>query len=161
MQNKEFKRINVDSRLYKYLMFEAIPEKRLLNSIKNLKEVFPNQKYWNNLGGEEASKKKEELLNKFEKKGKLYKDLAKYWLNNIKPQCEEFQKFVESFELEVSTEEVLKFFNNLKEKYSMNAVDVALFVHIYLEQVVGMQLFEESTKVLENELETYYSNQKN
>lgn len=159
MQKNEFKRINVDSRAYKYLIFEAVPEKKLLNTIKNLKDVFPNQKHWVSLDGEEALQKKEEILNKFEKKGKLFKELAKYWLNTIKPQCEEFQKFIESFESEVSTEEVIKFFNGLKEKYNMNSIDVALFVHIYLEQVVGMQLFEDSTKVLEEELNNYYNKQ--
>lgn len=156
MQKNEFKRINIDSRAYKYLIFKAVPEKKLLNTIKNLKDVFPNQKYWVSLEGEEATVKKDEILTKFEKKGKLFKELAKYWLNTIKPQCDEFQKFMESFELEISTEEVVKFFNGLKEKYNMNSIDVALFVHIYLEQVVGMQLFEESTKKLENELNDYY-----
>lgn len=154
MENKEFKKINVNSDVYKYLLFDFVPEKKLINIIKNLKEIFPKQKYWTNLS-ESTEEKKQEIYNKFERKGKLYKEIAKYWLSNYKEASEDFNKFVESFDLEISTEEVIKHFNDYKEKYKMNIVDIALFIHIYVEQVLGLQLFKESTEAIENELETF------
>jgi len=40
-----------------------------------------------------------------------------------------------------------------KKKLSLNTKDIVIFVHTYLEQVVGIQLFEESALKIEKDLE--------
>jgi len=146
--SKNFRRIKIDEKVEKYLLLKATPEKKLLQIISNLKDIFPKQKMWNNLTDDRAEKIAE-LITKFQKRGKLYREVGKNWLTKNQNLADDFTKFTQSFEGEISTEEVVKFFNKMMKQHSINPLDVAIFVHIYVEQIVGMQLFEESNEAIE------------
>jgi hypothetical protein len=147
---QSFKRINFDENLEKYLLFELTPEKKLLTIIKNLKDVFPKQKRWRNFE-EDKESKIVELLEKFQRRGKLYREVCKNWFTKNQHLSDEFTNYFQSTDKEISTEEVLKFFKELREKHSLNIKDIFVFIHVYVEQVLGMQLFEESALKLEEE----------
>jgi hypothetical protein len=157
--NKNFRRIKIDERVEKYLLLTATPEKKLLKIISNLKDIFPNQKTWNNLT-ENRDQKLAELITKFQKRGKLYREVGKNWLTNNNNLAEDFSTFTKTFEGEISTEEVVKFFRKLMKDRSVNIIDIAIFIHIYVEQVVGMQLFEESNEVIEKEVNEFFNKNK-
>lgn len=148
--NKEFKKINFDKKLYEYFLFELISQKKLLNTIKSLKDVFTKQKTLSSIDA--ISNNKDLILLKFDKKGKFFRELAKHYVNSNKEACEEFNKFLESFDLEVSTDELIKFFNSLKEKHQMNIKDLVLFIHIYVEELLGLKMFKETAEYFEKEL---------
>jgi hypothetical protein len=152
MQNKqEFKRILFNDSVENYLIFNITSQKKLLIIIKNLKELFPKKKYWNNIE-EDKDNKQSEILSKFRKKGKFYKKICKNWLTNNIKLIESFNEHFKSTDKEISTEEVLKFFENLKKENNLNIKDIILFVHIYIEETLGISLFKDSAKKLEKEL---------
>ena len=157
MEKKAYKRINFNEKVAKYLVFEATPEKKLLNIIRDLKDVFPKQKEWRNLT-DNRKEKEAEVLEKFLKKGNLYKKVCQNWMMNNKQMAEEFNTYFQDTEKEISTDEVVKFFDSMKKKLSLNTKDVVIFIHTYLEQVVGIQLFEESATKIEKDLEKELKN---
>jgi len=150
--DKEFKKINIDKKLYNYFLFNLIPQKKLFSSIKNLKDVFPKQKDWKNIETLSYEDKKQELISKFEKKGKFFKELSKHYVNLNKNACQDFNKFLESFDVEISTDELINFFNSFKQKYNMNIKDIVLFIHIYVEELLGLKMYKETTQYFEDEL---------
>ncbi|MBN1115049.1 MAG: hypothetical protein JXA66_06880 [Oligoflexia bacterium] len=152
MTKRIFKKIRFDETVERHLVFAKTPEKKLLQIIKNLKDVFPKQKFWKNLE-ESRNEKVTELMTKFRKRGKFYREICKSWLTVNSNLGEEFSDFFRNTEKEVDTDDVVKFFHELKSKHKLGAVDIVIFIHIYVEQVLGVQLFEESAKILEEDLE--------
>jgi len=152
--NKEFKKINFDKKLYEYFLFELTPQKKLFNIIKNLKDVFNKQSIWTNT--DSINKNKDLILLKFEKKGRFFKEVAKQYINLNKIACEDFNKFLESFDQEVSTDELINFFNSFKEKHNMNIKDLVLFIHIYVEELLGLKMFKETTEYFEKQLDANF-----
>jgi len=143
-----FKRIDFNEKIEKQLIFELTPEKKLLSIIKDLKDIFPRQKEWQNLT-ENKEKKHAELIDKFRRQGKLYKKVCQYWLSNNMPLVQAFNEHFENTDKEIGADEVVKFFHDVKKKLSLSTTDIIIFVHIYLEQSLGMQLFEEAAKKIE------------
>lgn len=151
MTTPTFKRIDFNEKLEKHLIFELTPEKKLLSIVRDLKDVFPRQKEWHNLT-EDKDKKHAELLEKFRRQGKLYKKVCQYWLNNNMALVQAFNEHFENTNKEIGADEVVKFFHDIKKKLSLNTKDIIIFIHIYLEQSLGIQLFEEAAKKIESEL---------
>lgn len=145
-----FKKILFDERLERYLIFNVTNEKKLFNIIKELAEIFPKKK-WKDLK-ENRAEKEIEILEKFRKKGKFYKKICTSWLLNNKNLIEAFNNHFKEQSQEITANEVLDFFKQLKEKFNLNTKDIVIFIHIYLEQVLGMSLFEESALSIEKEL---------
>jgi hypothetical protein len=159
MEKQNYRRIKIDERVEKYLILEKTPEKKLLNIIKDLKDVFPKQKYWSNL--KEGKKEKiQEMLEKFNHRGNFYREIGKYWIKQNQMLAEMFTTFINNFEQEISTEEVLKFFETAEKELSLNYVDIAIFVHFYVEQMVGMQLFDETNSKIEENVDKYFGKHK-
>ncbi|MEI6079794.1 MAG: hypothetical protein WCQ53_04050 [bacterium] len=154
-----FKRVNFDEPMEKYLIFDLTPEKKLLDIIAELKDVFPKQKEWRNLS-DNRPQKETEIIDKFRRRGKLYRKICQNWMNKNMNLAEEFNNYFQSQDKEISTEEVLKFFETLKKKFNMGIKDIFVFIHIYLEHGIGMQLFEESAVKLESELEKHLKSEK-
>jgi len=152
MEKQTYKRINFNEAVAKYLIFKATPEKKLLNIISELKDVFPKQKEWRDLS-DNRTQKEAEILEKFMRKGNLYKKICQNWMINNKNLAEEFNNNFKDTNKEVSADDVVKFFDSAKKKLSLNTRDIVIFIHTYLEQVVGMQLFEEAALKIEKELE--------
>ncbi len=144
----EFKRIDFNEQTERQLIFELTPEKKLLSIIKDLKDIFPRQKEWQDLT-ENKEKKQAELLDKFRRQGKLYKKICQYWLSNNTPLVQAFNKHFENTDKEIGADEVVKFFQDTKKKLSLSTADIIIFVHIYLEQSLGIQLFTEAAKKIE------------
>ena len=157
MENRTYKRINFNDAVAKYLVFNATPEKKLLNIIKDLKDAFPKQKEWKNLT-ENRPQKEIEIMEKFGRKGNLYKKVCQNWMVANKTLAEDFNAHFQNTEKEISTDDVVKFFDSAKKKLSLNTKDIVIFVHTYLEQVVGIQLFEESALKIEKDLEKELKN---
>ena len=152
MEKQKFKKINFNEAMERYLIFEKTPEKKLLSIISGLKDLFPKQKEWRNLE-DNRNQKELELIEKFRKKGKLYRKICQNWINNNMSLVEEFNKSFQDTDKEVSTKDLLKFFENIKNKYSLSSKDLAIFVHIYIENSLCMALFEDSASILDKELE--------
>jgi cell fate (sporulation/competence/biofilm development) regulator YlbF (YheA/YmcA/DUF963 family) len=151
MDKRTYKRINFNDAVAKYLVFNATPEKKLLNIIRDLKEAFPKQSEWKNLT-ENRPAKELEIMEKFGRRGNLYKKVCQSWMVNHKDLAEEFNAHFQNTDKEISTDDVVKFFDSAKKKLSLNTKDIVIFVHTYLEQVVGIQLFEESALKIEQDL---------
>ena len=156
-KQQTFKKVNFNEPMEKYLIFELTPEKKLLDMISDLKDVFPKQKEWRNLS-DNRPQKEAELIDKFRRRGKLYRKICQNWMNRNMHLAEEFNNYFQTQDKEISTEEVLKFFEILKKKHNMDIKDIFVFIHIYLEHGVGMQLFEESALKLEAELDKALNN---
>jgi hypothetical protein len=152
MEKQTFKKINFNEAMERYLVFELTPEKKLLDIIRNLKDVFPRQKEWKNLT-ENKGQKELEILDKFRRKGKLYRKLCQNWMNKNMHLAEAFNEHFQDTEKEISTEEVIKFFDILKKNFKLGTKDIAVFVHVYLEGGLGMALFEDSANKLNSEIE--------
>jgi len=152
MEKRTYKRINFNEAVAKYLVFSATPEKKLLNIIRDLKDAFPKQSEWRNLT-ENRPQKELEIMEKFGRRGNLYKKVCQSWMLANKGLAEEFNAHFQNTDKEISTDDVVKFFDSAKKKLSLNTKDIVIFVHTYLEQVVGIQLFEESALQIEKELE--------
>ena len=131
MQTQNYKRINFNEPVEKYLIFEVTPSKKLLNTIRELKDVFPKQKEWTDLENNKDQKQLE-ILDKFRKKGKLYKRICQNWLSNNLNLVQAFNQHFENIDKEISTDEVLKFFKKLKSDFTLDNKDLILFVHIYI-----------------------------
>ena len=157
MANNAFKRINFNDAVAKYLVFNATPEKKLINIIQGLKDAFPKQKEWRNLT-ENRPQKEVEIMEKFAKRGNLYKKVCQNWMVANKNLAEDFNAHFQNTDKEISTDDVVKFFDSTKKKLSLNTKDIVIFIHTYLEQVVGIQLFEESALKIEKELEKELKN---
>lgn len=148
MEKNSYKKIDFNETVENYLIFELTPEKKLLSIIRDLKEVFPRQKEWRDLT-ENKEQKKAEILDKFRRRGKLYKKICQNWLTNNMQLIQAFNDHFENIEKEISTDDVVKFFSEMKKKFSLDKKDLIIFVHLYLEQSMGIQLFEESAKKIE------------
>jgi molybdopterin converting factor small subunit len=148
MTDTNFKRIDFNENVERHLIFKLTPEKKLLSIIQDLKEVFPRQKEWRDLT-ENRAQKVIEILDKFRKKGKLFKKVCQYWLNNNTQLIQAFNDHFQNIETEISTDDVVKFFAETKKKFSLDNKDIVIFVHLYLEQSLGIQLFEDSAKKIE------------
>jgi hypothetical protein len=157
MDKRTYKRINFNDGVAQYLVFKATPEKKLLNIIRDLKDAFPKQKEWRNLT-ENRPQKEAEIMDKFWRKGNLYKKICQNWMLANKTLAEEFNTHFQNTEKEISTDDVVKFFDSAKKKLSLNTKDIVIFIHTYLEQVVGIQLFEESALKIEKDLEKELKN---
>ncbi len=151
MEKNTYKKIDFNEKVEKYLIFELTPEKKLLGIIKDLKDIFPRQKDWKDLT-ENREQKEAEILDKFRRRGKLYKKVCQNWLNNNMPLIQAFNEHFENLEREISTDDVVKYFAEMKKKFSLNTKDIIIFIHLYLEQSMGIQLFEESAKKIEAEV---------
>ena len=151
-KQQTFKKVNFNEPMEKYLIFDLTPEKKLLDIIADLKDVFPRQKEWRNLT-DNRPQNEAELLDKFRRRGKLYRKICQNWMNKNMHLAEEFNTYFQTQDKEISTEEVLKFFETLKKNHNMDIKDIFVFIHIYLEHGIGMQLFEESAVKLEAELD--------
>ncbi|MCX6113402.1 MAG: hypothetical protein NTY22_09040 [Proteobacteria bacterium] len=158
MEKQTFKKVNFNEPMEKYLIFDLTPEKKLLDIVAELKDVFPRQKEWRNLN-DNRPQKEIELLEKFRRRGKLYRKICQNWMNKNMHLAEEFNNYFQSSDKEISTEEVLKFFESIKKKFNMSIKDIMVFVHIYLEHGIGMSLFEESALKLDAELEKHLKSQ--
>jgi len=152
IQGQKFKRVNFNEDMERYLIFKLTPEKKLLNIIQDLKAVFPQHKRWLNLVDDKEQKEKE-ILEKFRKKAQLYKKICQYWLNNNTGLATEFNEYFQNVDKEVHADDVIKFFDAMKKKHSLNSKDIIVFIHIYVEQAMGVQLFEESALKIEKELQ--------
>jgi hypothetical protein len=151
-KQQTFKKVNFNEPMEKYLIFDLTPEKKLLDIIADLKDVFPKQKDWRDLK-DNRPQKEAELIDKFRRRGKLYRKICQNWMNKNMHLAEEFNTYFQTQDKEISTEEVLKFFEILKKNHNMSIKDLFVFIHIYLEHGIGMQLFEESAVKLDAELE--------
>lgn len=152
MEKQSFKKIDFNEAMERYLVFDLTPEKKLLDIIKELKDVFPKQKDWRDLT-DNRPQKEAEVLEKFRRKGKLYRKICQNWMNKNMHLAEAFNEHFQSTEKEISTEEVLKFFDILKKNFKLSIKDVAVFIHVYLEGGLGMALFEDSAKKLDAEIQ--------
>ena len=152
MEKQSFKKINFNEPMERFLVFELTPEKKLLDIITDLKDVFPKQKDWRNLT-ENRPQKEAEVLEKFRRKGKLYRKICQNWMNKNMHLAEAFNKYFKDTDREISTEEVQKFFETLKNNFKLGTKDIAVFVHVYLEGGLGMVLFEDSAVKLNAEIE--------
>ena len=148
MSTTSFKRINFDEKIERHLIFKLTPEKKLLSIIKDLKDVFPRQKDWRDLA-ENKDQKQNELLEKFRKQGKFYKKVCQYWLSNNMALVQAFNEHFENTDKEIGADEVVKFFSDIKKKLSMSTEEIIIFIHVYLEQSIGIQLFEDAAKKIE------------
>ncbi len=148
MSTTSFKRINFDEKIERHLIFKLTPEKTLLSIIKDLKDVFPRQKDWRDLV-ENKDQKQNELLEKFRKQGKFYKKVCQYWLSNNMALVQAFNEHFENTDKEIGADEVVKFFSDIKKKLSMSTEEIIIFIHVYLEQSIGIQLFEDAAKKIE------------
>ena len=157
MEKQSYKRINFNEAVAKYLIFKATPEKKLLNIISDLKDAFPRQKEWRNLT-ENRTQKEAEIMEKFMRKGNLYKKVCQNWMVANKNLAEKFNAHFQNTDKEISAEEVVKFFDSAKKELSLNTKDIVIFIHTYLEQVVGIQLLQESALKIEKDLEKELKN---